>query len=300
MAAKDVHHAPELAVNLLSVSRIASHGKSLIFDINGCRIVDACGPMQVRSFGGARYFISFIDDFSRKSFVYFPKNKNEALQELKEFVAFVERKTSRKVKCLRTNNGRECVDDYFAQFLTANGIRHGRSVPDTPEQNGIAERLNRTLVEKARTMLIDAGLSYRTINRFTKKPNIARDVVFLESSFPGTRQTNAHLGEQEKFAPDDGEEVIIWKLQDDKPSGTEADKTVSSPIEGRESPCCDTVNEDAQTNEGRPKRNRVPNRTIFNSDFVYQAGMHEGDAVSYADAIRRPDAHDWLAAVRNA
>ncbi|KFD60695.1 hypothetical protein M514_27126 [Trichuris suis] len=465
MIAKDVHHAPELAVNLLSVSRIASHGKSLIFDINGCRIVDIpirvpqshvlgtasqhqglhcldrpvqfgllaeqphdlwhrqlghlsrgsmklllngmvtgipknsvsnidcvtcvkgkqcrlsfpklhgkratnlldivhsgiCGPTQVRSFGGARYFISFIDDFSRESFIYFLKNKNDALQKFKEFVAFVERKTSRKVKCLRTDNGREYVNDHFAQFLTANGIRHERSVPDTPQQNGIAERLNPTIVKKARTMLIDAGLStdlwaeaigtanylrnrcptkalrnvrpgeawsgrkpnlshlkifgclamecifvgysetskgYRTINRFTKKLNIARDVVFLESSFPGTRQTNAHLGEQEKSAADDGEEVIMWKLQGDKPSGTEADKTVSSPIEARESPCCDTMNENAQTNEGRPKRNRVPNRTVFNSDFVvYEAGMHEGDPVSYRDAIRRPDAHDWLAAV---
>ncbi|KFD46079.1 hypothetical protein M513_13046 [Trichuris suis] len=144
----------------------------------------------------------------------------------------------------------------------------------------------------------ETSKGYRTINRFRKKLNIARVVVFLESSFHGTRQTNAHLHEPEKSAPDDGEEVIMWKLQDDKPSETEADKAVSSPIEGKESSCCDTVNEDARTNEGRPKRNRVPNRTIFNSDFVvYEAGMYEGDPVSYADAIRRPDAHGWLAAV---
>uniref|UniRef100_A0A5S6QGT0 Integrase catalytic domain-containing protein n=1 Tax=Trichuris muris TaxID=70415 RepID=A0A5S6QGT0_TRIMR len=115
--------------------------------------------MQVRSVGRARYFITFIDDFSRKSFVYFLKSKDEALKKFKEFVAFVERKTSTKVKCLRTDNGKEYLNDSFAEFLKDNGIRHERSVPDTPQQNGIAERLNRTLVEKARTMLIDAGLS---------------------------------------------------------------------------------------------------------------------------------------------
>uniref|UniRef100_A0A5S6Q707 Integrase catalytic domain-containing protein n=1 Tax=Trichuris muris TaxID=70415 RepID=A0A5S6Q707_TRIMR len=115
--------------------------------------------MQVRSVGGARCFIIFIDDFSHKSFVYFLKSKDEALKKFKEFEAFVERKTSTKVKCLRTYIGKEYLNDFFAEFLKDNGIRHGSSVPDTPQQNGIAEHLNRTLVEKGRTMLIDAVLS---------------------------------------------------------------------------------------------------------------------------------------------
>ncbi|KRX30474.1 Retrovirus-related Pol polyprotein from transposon TNT 1-94, partial [Trichinella sp. T9] len=115
--------------------------------------------MQVASVGGARYFLSFIDDFSRKSFVYFLKHKNEALPKFKDFIAMVERQTSKRVKCLRTDNGREYVNNMFAEFLMRKGIRHERTIPETPQQNGVAERMNRTLVEKARTMLIDANLS---------------------------------------------------------------------------------------------------------------------------------------------
>ncbi|KRZ60189.1 Retrovirus-related Pol polyprotein from transposon TNT 1-94 [Trichinella nativa] len=78
---------------------------------------DICGPMQAASVGGARYFLSFIDDFSRKSFVYFLKHKNEALPKFKDFIAMVERQTSKRVKCLRTDNGREYVNNMFAEFL---------------------------------------------------------------------------------------------------------------------------------------------------------------------------------------
>ncbi|KRZ09820.1 Retrovirus-related Pol polyprotein from transposon TNT 1-94 [Trichinella zimbabwensis] len=71
----------------------------------------------------------------------------------------VERQTSKRVKCLRNDNGREYMNNMFAEFLARKGIRHERTIPEAPQQNGVAERINRTLVEKARTMLIDANLS---------------------------------------------------------------------------------------------------------------------------------------------
>ncbi|KRY07268.1 Retrovirus-related Pol polyprotein from transposon TNT 1-94, partial [Trichinella britovi] len=71
----------------------------------------------------------------------------------------VERQTSKRVKCLRTDNGREYVNNMFAEFLMRKGIRHERTIPETPQQNGVAERMNQTFVEKARTMLKDANLT---------------------------------------------------------------------------------------------------------------------------------------------
>ncbi|KRX55804.1 Retrovirus-related Pol polyprotein from transposon TNT 1-94 [Trichinella sp. T9] len=264
MVAHDVRHAPELAMNLLSVSRIAAQKKTLIFDENGCRIVDLaievlrqhmlgtatqskevlelvhsdiCGPMQVTSVGGARYFLSFIDDFSRKSFVYFLKHKNEALPKFKDFIAVVERQTSKRVKCLRTDNGREYVNNMFAEFLMRKGIRHERTIPETPQQNGVAERMNRTLVEKARTMLIDANLSpdlwaeaVGTANYLRNRcPTKALRKVTPEEAWSGRKPNLAHLkifgclamvhvasGQRKKWDPKSEERIFVGYCETSK------------------------------------------------------------------------------------
>ncbi|XP_003377993.1 retrovirus-related Pol polyprotein from transposon TNT 1-94 [Trichinella spiralis] len=299
MVAHDVRHAPELALNLLSVSRIAAQKKTLIFDEYGCRIVDIgvkvlrqhilgtamqynglyqlnrcdhwamamqdipdlwhrrlghlsrrsmkllqdgqatgipsdaitktdcvtclkgkkcrssfsklatkrskdvlelvhsgiCGPLQVAFVGGARYFLSFIDDFSRKSFVYFLKHKNEALPKFKDFIALVERQTS---------NGFE------------KDVGEEPVIVWTPRDGGLTE-----------TPKVDT----------------------------------------------DSDESIV---QIPQPSAK------SSPEELR-----------------RPLRNRIPNRNIFNSDFLlFQAQVREqSDPISYEEAVNRPDAMEWLKAI---
>ncbi len=120
---------------------------------------DLCGPMEVKSLGGSRYFLLFEDDCSRMSFVYFLKAKDEAIDRFKEFKDLVENQVDRKIKILRTDNGGEFCSSVFESFLKVNGIIHQKTNPYTPEQNGMSERMNRTIVEKARCLLFDGNLS---------------------------------------------------------------------------------------------------------------------------------------------
>lgn len=120
---------------------------------------DLCGPMEVNSFSGARYFYTFIDDFSRKVFVYFLKNKELAEMVFQHFKAFVENQTGKLIKILRSDNGGEYISQSYENTLKKAGIHHQKSIPYSPQQNGVAERMNRTLQERARCMVFDAGLT---------------------------------------------------------------------------------------------------------------------------------------------
>jgi len=119
---------------------------------------DLCGPMSVSSVGGAKYFLTFIDDHSRKIYIYFLKNKSEVLEKFKSFKVFVEKQSGRKIKVLRTDNSREYINHEFKELIRSEGIRHQTTVPYNPQQNGLAEKANRTVVERAQTMLLDAGM----------------------------------------------------------------------------------------------------------------------------------------------
>lgn len=112
-----------------------------------------------KSFGGAKCFVTFIDDYSRKVFLYPMKHKNEVYDNFHKFKTFVENQTGRTIKILRTDNGTEYVNNKFESLTTKYGIMHQRTVPHTPEQNGVAERMNRTIIEKVRCMLLDSGLN---------------------------------------------------------------------------------------------------------------------------------------------
>jgi hypothetical protein len=114
---------------------------------------DVCGPMRTTSLGGARYFVTYIDDFSRKVWVYLLKSKGECLEKFKEFKALVETQSEHKIKVFRSDNGGEYISKGFQGFLKAHGIEKQTFTPYRPQQNGVAERANRTLVEMARSML---------------------------------------------------------------------------------------------------------------------------------------------------
>lgn len=119
---------------------------------------DVCGPFRVASVAGSKYFVTFIDDKSRRVFVYFIKQKSEVFEKFKMFKAQVERQTGCKIKSMRTDNGGEFVNAEFNSYLEKEGIRRQLTVPHTPQQNGVAERGNRTLVEMARSMMVHAGV----------------------------------------------------------------------------------------------------------------------------------------------
>ncbi|WVY93468.1 hypothetical protein V8G54_032556 [Vigna mungo] len=119
---------------------------------------DVWGPTTVPSVGGKQYFVTFIDDHSRKVWVYFLKHKSEVFKAFKIWKAMVENETGLKIKKLRSDNGGEYVDTRFKKFCHEHGIRMERTVPGTPQHNGVAERMNRSLTERARSMRVQSGL----------------------------------------------------------------------------------------------------------------------------------------------
>ena len=120
---------------------------------------DVCGKISEKSLGGAEYFLTFTDDKTRYSWVYTLKSKDQVYVQFREWKAQVEKSSGKRLKTLRTDNGGEYVSKEFESYLKSEGIHHELTVPKTPEQNGVAERLNHTLVETARSMLLDAKLS---------------------------------------------------------------------------------------------------------------------------------------------
>ncbi|CAA9993736.1 unnamed protein product [Nesidiocoris tenuis] len=119
---------------------------------------DVAGPIEVKSLAGSRYILTFLDDFSHKSFVYFLKTKDQVSEHIEIFKTFAENQTGQKLKILRTDNGGEYCNSRVFNFLEKSGILHQKSCPSTPQQNSKAERLNRTLMDRARCMLAESQL----------------------------------------------------------------------------------------------------------------------------------------------
>ena len=120
---------------------------------------DVCGPMQTPSLGGSIYFLTFIDDFSRKTWIYFLKQKSEAFEKFKEFKTLVEKQSGLYIKVLRSDRGGEFSSNEFLDFCRCHGIKKQFTTRYTPQQNGVAERKNRTLMEMERSMLKAKNLS---------------------------------------------------------------------------------------------------------------------------------------------
>jgi hypothetical protein len=119
---------------------------------------DVWGPSQVSSLNGSNYYVTFIDDSTRKLWIYFMKNKSDVFEVFKKWKCLVENQTGLKLKCLRSDNGGEYCSKEFDEYCAGHGIRREKTVPRTPQQNGVAERMNRTIMERARSMLVNAGL----------------------------------------------------------------------------------------------------------------------------------------------
>jgi transposase InsO family protein len=94
---------------------------------------DVCGPMPVASLSRYVYYVSFIDDFSRKTWIYFLKAKSEVFNKFKEFKALVENLSEKKIKILRSDNGGEFTSDEFKAFCKEVGIKRELSTPYNPQ-----------------------------------------------------------------------------------------------------------------------------------------------------------------------
>jgi hypothetical protein len=129
-------------------------------DTRSARILDSvhtdvCGHMSRRSLSGCEYYLTFIDDYSRKTWIYFLKAKSEIFIQFQEFRALVENQSGKRIKVLGSDNGGEYSSRQFVDFCSQQGIRRQMTVPYNLQQNGVAKRKNRAITGAARSMLHD-------------------------------------------------------------------------------------------------------------------------------------------------
>ncbi|XXG79495.1 hypothetical protein AAC387_Pa09g0546 [Persea americana] len=162
---------------------------------------DVWGQTQVPSLGGSSYFVTFIDDATRKLWVYPMKHKSDVFDVFKKWKALVKNKTGLKLKSLRSDNGGEYCSKEFEEYCAKNVIKREKTIPNTPQQNGVAERMNRTIVERARSMRLHAGLPKQfwveAVNAaaylINRGPSVPLDGGLPEEAWTGKEVNLSHL-----------------------------------------------------------------------------------------------------------
>lgn len=137
------------------VSKIATHRASGLLQLVHS---DVHGPLPVQTRNGYKYWITFIDDFSRHWAVLPLKKKSDAFAAFKQFKAYAENQLGVRIKATRDDKGGEYMPKEWDKFCESEGIHRQHTVRDEPHQNGVAERANRTLAEGITTMLNEAHL----------------------------------------------------------------------------------------------------------------------------------------------
>jgi transposase InsO family protein len=124
--------------------------------------MDLFGQIAYISIGGGKYCLVIVDDYSRFTWVFFLQEKSQTQDTLKGFLRQAQNEFRLRIKKIRSNNGTEFKNSQIEGFLEEEGIKHEFYSPYTPQQNGVVDRKNRTLLDMARTMLDE----YKTPNRF--------------------------------------------------------------------------------------------------------------------------------------
>ncbi|CAL2238017.1 unnamed protein product [Prunus armeniaca] len=162
---------------------------------------DICGPMKTESLSGNRYFLLFTDDFTRMSWVYFIINKSSALECFRKFKAMTELQSGYKIKGLRSDRGGEFLSGEFNKFCEESGIQRQLTMAYSPQQNGVAERKNRTVVEMAKSMLHEKGVPYEfwaeavntAVYLLNRCPTKALNKITPFEAYTGRKPGIAHL-----------------------------------------------------------------------------------------------------------
>jgi hypothetical protein len=162
---------------------------------------DVCGPMQVPSMSGFRYMVMFTDDKSRFRSVYFLRRKDEVLEKWRQYRAAVETRIGRKIKILRSDNGGEFTSRAFAQELKQHGTTHQLPPAYTPQQNGVAERGFRIVMEMVRSMLAEfntpkvfwAEAAFTAVDILNRLPTKAVTGVTPYEAWTGRKPELGHI-----------------------------------------------------------------------------------------------------------
>jgi hypothetical protein len=151
--------------------------------------------MPVKSLGLSYYYVIFIDDYSTKNWLYLLKTKDEVFKKFQEFKEEIENLTNKKIKTLKTDNGGEYTSKEFIALCKLAGIRREMIVPHNPQQNGVAERKNRSIEETVKALLNYQGLSMllwgeaamTTIYVHNGSPHHILKNMTLEEAFSGKK-----------------------------------------------------------------------------------------------------------------
>ena len=162
--------------------------------------MDLCGPLPVKSLGGSQYIATFLDDYTGLSVVALLKQKSDISKVVPDVFNMLEKQSNNQVKGVRTDNGGEYVNNVLNSYYSSKGIIAQHTVPYSPQQNGKAERLNRTLLDKARSMLADARLPSQlwgeavvTANYLRNRSPAAGKTATPWELFFGSRPSVSHL-----------------------------------------------------------------------------------------------------------
>ena len=158
-ASKEIDFCESCVSGKIHRSFFPKSGRERVEEPLGLIHSDLCGKISSPSLSHAEYFVVFIDDKTHYVWIYVVKHKHEAFQKFVEWKSLVKKSSGYKVKRLRTNGG-EYTSIEFESYLKKEGIEHQYTIPKTWEQNGVAERMNQTLVETVRTMIADSKLPH--------------------------------------------------------------------------------------------------------------------------------------------
>ncbi|KAJ4700914.1 Retrovirus-related Pol polyprotein from transposon TNT 1-94 [Melia azedarach] len=164
---------------------------------------DLWGPSKISNINGAKWFITLIDDHTRISWVYLMKDKTEVRNIFKSFHSMIQTQFKTQIQILRSDNGTKYINSILGAYLSENGIIHQKSCWDTPQQNGVAERKNRHLLEVARSLLFISNVpkffwgeailtATYLINRLPSRVlKFQTPVTVLKATYPNIRIINS-------------------------------------------------------------------------------------------------------------
>ncbi|KAL4377055.1 hypothetical protein GQ457_02G041490 [Hibiscus cannabinus] len=241
--------------------------------------IDIAGPFDIPSLGGNMYYLTFIDDYSKKCWVYALKEKSEALAKFKEFKAMAEKQSDQFIKILRSDRGSEYTKNLFEDFCKEHGIIHQLTVRYTPQQNGVAERKNCTLLDMARSMV--KGMFHDFKKAMTKEFEMT--YIGEMSYFLGVEVKQTEDGiflSQKKYA----EQILNkFRMKDYKPVATPAETGMKLSVDSTREPVNPTLFKSIVGS--------LRYLTITRPDITYAVGL-------ISRFMENPKQDHWIAAKR--
>ena len=162
---------------------------------------DLCGPMQTQSIGGNFYFLTCIDDFSRKIWIYLLKNKSETFSRFKYFKTLTEKQSGKFIKVLSSDGGGEYDSHDFTYVCTQHGIQRQFTTKYTPHQNGVVEQKNRTIMNMVCSIVSHKKLSNEywaevvgcSVYLLNRSPTVTIQDKIPKEAWSGTKSSVTHL-----------------------------------------------------------------------------------------------------------